>query len=91
MPVIAFLGSTAGRWVRGVLGVTLGAVGVIAGQWWLLLLAPGLLFLASAVFDFLLTRTVGETADAGALHSARHALDLVALNRPVSRSARAAH
>ena len=54
MPVIAVLGSTAGRWVRGIIGVALGAVGVIAGQWWLLLLAPGLLFLASAVFDFCL-------------------------------------
>lgn len=54
MSVIMFLGSTAGRWVRGVVGLFLGAVGIVAGQWWLLLLAPGLLLLASAVFDFCL-------------------------------------
>lgn len=52
MVIIEFLGSNPGRWVRGIVGIALAVVGVIAGQWWLLLLLPAVLFLASAVFDF---------------------------------------
>lgn len=52
MSIIEFLGSNPGRWVRGIIGVVLGAIAIIAGQWWLLLLVPAALFLAAAVFDF---------------------------------------
>lgn len=52
MTIIEFLGSNSGRWVRGIVGVALGAVAIIAGQSWLLLLLPAVLFLAAAVFDF---------------------------------------
>lgn len=52
MAIIEFLGSNPGRWVRGIVGIALGVIAVNAGQWWLVLLFPAVLFLASAVFDF---------------------------------------
>jgi len=54
MAIIEFLGSNPGRWVRGIIGVALGVFAIVAGQWWLLLLLPAVLLLASGIFDFCL-------------------------------------
>jgi len=52
MVVLRFIGSTPGRVVRVVAGLVLIAVGVVAGGWWLVLAAVGMLPLAAGLFDF---------------------------------------
>ena len=42
MAIIKFLGSTAGRWTRGIAGLALLGIGVALGGWWLILATVGL-------------------------------------------------
>jgi hypothetical protein len=49
MFIVDFLASTAGRITRVVIGVALIALGIALGGWWLLLLAPGALFLVTGI------------------------------------------
>jgi len=51
MSVLNFLSSTAGRWVRGLVGVALIALAVALGGWWLLLAALGAVFVLVGLFD----------------------------------------
>lgn len=51
MVVLRFIGSTRGRAVRVVAGLVLIVIGVVAGGWWLVLAAFGLLPLAAGLFD----------------------------------------
>lgn len=51
MSVLNFLSSTAGRWVRGLVGVALIALAVVLGGWWLLLAALGVVFVLVGLFD----------------------------------------
>jgi hypothetical protein len=54
MGIIKFLGSTAGRWTRGVIGIVLGG-------WWFLLAAVGVVvFLAGALDVCLFAPLVGK-------------------------------
>lgn len=54
MPVLQFLGSTNGRWVRIIAGIVLVVVGILLGGWWWLLVAVGAVVLAAGAFDFCL-------------------------------------
>ena len=50
MDIIKFLGSTAGRWTRGIVGIVLAVIGVLLGGWWFILAAVGVVvFLAGAL------------------------------------------
>lgn len=51
MVVLRFIGSTPGRAVRVVAGLMLIVIGVVAGGWWRVLAAFGLLPLAAGLFD----------------------------------------
>jgi len=52
MQILKFLGSTNGRWVRGVVGLALVAVGAMLGGWWWILAIIGLAVAAAGVFDY---------------------------------------
>lgn len=54
MKIFEFLGSTAGRWVRGIAGLILIALGLwfVSGTWGWVLIVVGLLPLAAGLFDF---------------------------------------
>jgi Protein of unknown function (DUF2892) len=52
MDIINFLGSTKGRWTRGIVGVILIVTGLVLGGWWLLLSAMGSIFFLAGVLDF---------------------------------------
>lgn len=52
MALIKFLGSTAGRWTRGVAGLALLALGVALGGWWFILAAVGLVVFLAGALDF---------------------------------------
>lgn len=52
MALIKFLGSTAGRWTRGIVGLALLAVGVALGGWWFILAAVGLVVFLAGALDF---------------------------------------
>jgi hypothetical protein len=56
MNIFEFLGSTAGRWVRGIAGLILIALGiwVVSGTWGWVLIVVGLVPLAAGLFDFCL-------------------------------------
>lgn len=70
MPLIKFLGSTNGRWVRGIAGVVLVVLGVILGGWWLLLVLLGIVFISAGVFDFcLLAPLFGKPFNGSALRA----------------------
>lgn len=61
MVIIKFLGSTAGRWTRGIVGVALVVLGVVLGGWWFILAAVGLVvFLAGALDVCLLAPLFGK-------------------------------
>jgi hypothetical protein len=50
MFIIKFLGSTAGRWTRGIVGLALLALGIALGGAWLILAVVGaVVFLAGAL------------------------------------------
>jgi hypothetical protein len=52
MSIIKFLGSTAGRWTRGVAGLVLVGVGIALGGWWFILAAVGLVVFLAGALDF---------------------------------------
>ena len=52
MALIKFLGSTAGRWTRGSVGLALLALGVALGGWWFILAAVGLVVFLAGALDF---------------------------------------
>ncbi|HOB58239.1 MAG TPA: DUF2892 domain-containing protein [Rhodoglobus sp.] len=52
MAIIKFLGSTAGRWTRGIAGLALLGIGVALGGWWLILAAVGLVVFLAGALDF---------------------------------------
>lgn len=52
MSIIKFLGSTAGRWTRAVVGLALVGLGVFLGGWWLILSAIGLVVFLAGALDF---------------------------------------
>lgn len=54
MFVIKFLGSTAGRWTRGIVGLALVGLGVLLGGLWLILSAVGLVVFLAGAIDFCL-------------------------------------
>lgn len=61
MFIIKFLGSTAGRWTRGIVGLALLVLGVVLGGWWFILAAVGLVvFLAGALDVCLLAPLFGK-------------------------------
>ena len=61
MPVLSFLGSTAGRWSRAVVGVALVALGASSGGWWWVLGVVGVVFLLVGALDVcLLAPLVGR-------------------------------
>ncbi len=65
MFIIKFLGSTAGRWTRGIVGIALVVLGVVLGValsgWWFILAAVGLVvFLAGALDVCLLAPLFGK-------------------------------
>lgn len=50
MSIIKFLGSTAGRWTRGIVGLGLAVLGIALGGWWFIVAAVGVVvFLAGAL------------------------------------------
>jgi len=51
MPVLDFLASSAGRWVRAVVGVALIALAIALSGWWWILGALGVVFVLVGVFD----------------------------------------
>ncbi|MEY4533254.1 MAG: hypothetical protein RI926_1023 [Actinomycetota bacterium] len=51
MAIIKFLGSTAGRWVRGLVGLALIITGIALGGWWIALSLMGAVFLTAGVAD----------------------------------------
>ncbi|MBU1588326.1 MAG: DUF2892 domain-containing protein [Actinobacteria bacterium] len=52
MSIIKFLGSTAGRWTRGIVGLALVGLGVILGGWWFILAAVGAIVFLAGLLDF---------------------------------------
>ena len=50
--MLAFAAGTGGRWARALMGVGIGAAGVIAGGWWLLLLVPGAFMIGTGVMNY---------------------------------------
>ena len=52
MFILKFLGSTPGRWVRGILGLALLALGAWLGGYWWILAGVGALVAAAGIFDF---------------------------------------
>lgn len=51
MIILKFLGSTTGRWVRGIVGVALLALGVLLGGYWWIAAAVGLIVVTGAILD----------------------------------------
>lgn len=54
MGIIKFLGSTAGRWTRGIVGLALVSIGIALGGWWLFLAAVGFVVFLAGALDFCL-------------------------------------
>lgn len=54
MGFVGFMSSTAGRWLRGIVGVMLFGVGIALGGAWFILAAVGVVFVAVGVFDICL-------------------------------------
>lgn len=65
MPVLKFLGSSNGRWVRTAAGLALIVVGGLLGGWWWILSGVGALVLAAGVFDFCLIAPLAGKPIAG--------------------------
>ena len=59
MGLLKFLGSTAGRWTRGIAGAVLAIVGFALSGAWLWLGAIGLVVFAAGLFDFCLFAPLG--------------------------------
>lgn len=51
MAVLDFLASSAGRWVRAIVGVALIALAIALGGWWWILGAVGVVFVLVGLFD----------------------------------------
>ena len=51
MPILTFLGSPAGRWTRGIVGVVLLVLGFALGGAGYVLVALGVVFVLVGVFD----------------------------------------
>ncbi|MEO6532276.1 MAG: hypothetical protein ABIO06_01750 [Pseudolysinimonas sp.] len=51
MTILKFLGSTNGRWGRGIVGAGLLILGALLGGFWWILAAVGLVVAAAGVFD----------------------------------------
>ena len=54
MGIIKFLGSTAGRWTRGIVGIALAGIGIALGGWWFILAAVGVVVFLAGALDFCL-------------------------------------
>jgi len=54
MGIIKFLGSTAGRWTRGIVGLALAVLGIALGGWWFVLAAVGVVVFLAGALDFCL-------------------------------------
>ena len=54
MSIIKFLGSTAGRWTRGIVGLAIVGLGIVLGGWWVILSAVGLVVFLAGALDFCL-------------------------------------
>jgi hypothetical protein len=52
MGIIKFLGSTAGRWTRGIVGLALVGIGIALGGWWFILAAVGFIVFLAGALDF---------------------------------------
>lgn len=65
MFILKFLGSTNGRWARGIVGVALLALGAVLGGFWWILAAVGLLVAAAGIFDFCLLAPLAHKPFAG--------------------------
>jgi hypothetical protein len=51
MAILEFLGSTPGRWVRGIVGIALLVLGGVLGGYWWILAVVGLVVAAAGVLD----------------------------------------
>ncbi|MBW4031183.1 MAG: DUF4337 domain-containing protein [Acidobacteria bacterium] len=54
MGIIKFLGSTPGRWTRGIVGIAIAAIGIVLGGWWFILAAVGVVVFLAGALDFCL-------------------------------------
>lgn len=65
MVILKFLGSTAGRWVRGIVGAALLVVGALLGGYWWVLAAVGLIVAAAGILDVCLLAPLARKPVAG--------------------------
>jgi len=65
MAILKFLGSTQGRWVRGIVGVALLILGALLGGFWWILAAVGVVVAAAGIFDFCLLAPLARKPLAG--------------------------
>lgn len=65
MVIIKFLGSTPGRWVRGIVGAGLLTLGAILGGYWWILAAVGLIVAAAGILDVCLLAPLARKPIAG--------------------------
>lgn len=49
---LLFMASTGGRWARGLSGLALVILGVVAGGWWVLLVIPGGFMIGTGVMNY---------------------------------------
>lgn len=54
MTILKFLGSTPGRWVRGIVGIALLVLGGVLGGFWWILAVVGLIVAAAGILDICL-------------------------------------
>ncbi len=59
MSLLKFLGSTAGRWTRGIAGLVLAVIGFMLGGGWIALGVVGVVVFAAGLFDFCLFAPLG--------------------------------
>jgi hypothetical protein len=65
MFILKFLGSTSGRWTRGIVGAGLVVLGAMLGGLWWILAAVGLVVAAAGILDFCLLAPLAHKPLAG--------------------------
>ncbi len=65
MSILKFLGSTNGRWARGIVGAGLLALGAVLGGFWWILAAVGLVVALAGILDFCLLAPLAHKPVAG--------------------------
>jgi hypothetical protein len=59
MQLLKFLGSTAGRWIRGIAGLVLASIGFGLGGGWVALGIVGIVVMVAGLFDFCIFAPLG--------------------------------